>query len=76
MLSWSPAWAQSVPDDAIVPYNFRAPDAVLADLKRRLEQTRWPEGETGSGWEQGPPLAALRGLVDYWRSRYDWRMRA
>jgi pimeloyl-ACP methyl ester carboxylesterase len=71
--AWSSAWAQSVPDDAIVPYNFRAPDAVLADLKRRLEQTRWPEGETGTGWEQGPPLAALRGLVDYWRGGYDWR---
>ena len=72
-LPWSPAWAQSVPDDAVVPYNFRAPDAVLADLKRRLEQTRWPELETASGWGQGPPLAALRGLVDYWRGGYDWR---
>jgi hypothetical protein len=29
--------------------------------------------ETGSGWDQGVPLAALRALVEYWRSNYDWR---
>jgi hypothetical protein len=43
--SW-PAWAQSS-DDAITPFTFRASDAVLADLKRRLDQARWPERETG-----------------------------
>jgi pimeloyl-ACP methyl ester carboxylesterase len=72
-LSGSNASAQSIPDDTIVPFTFRAPDAVLADLKRRLELTRWPERETGTGWEQGPPIAALRSLVDHWRSDYDWR---
>jgi epoxide hydrolase len=69
--SW-PAWAQSS-DDAIVPFTFRASDAVLADLKRRLDQARWPEREIGEGWDQGVPLAALQGLIDYWRTRYDWR---
>jgi hypothetical protein len=42
-----PAWAQSS-DDAIVPFTFRASDAVLADLKRRLDQARWPERESPS----------------------------
>jgi pimeloyl-ACP methyl ester carboxylesterase len=71
-----PAWsmsAQTAASDPIVPFTFRATDAALMDLKRRLDQTRWPERETGAGWEQGPPLAALRDLVDYWRARYDWR---
>src|SRR5262245_40911213 len=67
------AWAQSVSEDAITPFNFRASDTALADLKRRLGQTRWPERETGAAWEQGPPLTALRDLVDYWRAGYDWR---
>jgi pimeloyl-ACP methyl ester carboxylesterase len=60
------------PDDSIVPFQYRATDAALEDLQRRLDQTRWPERETSSGWDQGVPLAALRTLVDYWRSSYNW----
>src|SRR5262249_41369692 len=67
------ASAQSVSEETTVPFSFRASDAALTDLKRRLDQARLPEHETGVGWEQGPPLAALRDLVDYWRSGYDWR---
>jgi pimeloyl-ACP methyl ester carboxylesterase len=67
------AQAQTVSGDAPMPFNFRASDAALLDLKRRLDATRWPERETGSGWDQGPPLAALRELVDHWRGGYDWR---
>jgi pimeloyl-ACP methyl ester carboxylesterase len=60
-------------EEAIVPFNYRASDEALADLQRRLEQARWPERETGAGWEQGPPLAKLKDLVAYWRTAYDWR---
>jgi epoxide hydrolase len=67
------AWAQTVSEDAITPFTFRASDTALADLTRRLDQTRWPERDTGTAWEQGPPLTALRNLVDYWRAGYDWR---
>jgi pimeloyl-ACP methyl ester carboxylesterase len=73
------AWMLRVPaanaasDDAVMPFAFRASDEMLADLKHRLGQTRWPERETGAGWEQGPPLAVLQKVVDYWRGGYDWR---
>jgi epoxide hydrolase len=60
-------------DDTVVPFSFRASDEALGDLRRRLEQTRWPERETQAGWDQGPPLAKLQDLVAYWRTRYDWR---
>jgi pimeloyl-ACP methyl ester carboxylesterase len=59
--------------DTITRFEFQASDAMLMDLKRRLDQTRWPEGETEAGWGQGPPLAVLRSLVEYWRGGYDWR---
>jgi len=59
--------------DALTPFTYRAPQSALDDLKRRLDQTRWPERETGAGWDQGVPLAALHDLVDYWGTRYDWR---
>jgi pimeloyl-ACP methyl ester carboxylesterase len=65
--------AKSATDDALTPFSFGASDAALMDLKRRLEQTRWPERETGIGWEQGPPLAKVRQLVEYWRGGYSWR---
>ena len=70
-----PSWASQaqLPNDSLVPFRYRATDEALADLKHRLEGARWPERETGSGWDQGVPLAALRGLVEYWRSGYDWR---
>src|SRR5713101_3022963 len=60
-------------DNAIVPFSYRASDEALADLRRRLEQTRWPESETGTGWEQGPPLSTLKQLVYYWRAGYNWQ---
>lgn len=67
-----PTWAQ-VSNGGIAPFTYRTPDAALADLQRRLDDTRWPDRETGVGWEQGPPLAALQALVAYWRTSYDWR---
>jgi epoxide hydrolase len=60
-------------DESIVPFQYRASDNSLDDLKRRLNQTRWPERETSSGWEQGVPLDALQRLVKHWRTVYDWR---
>jgi pimeloyl-ACP methyl ester carboxylesterase len=70
-----PSWASKaqLSNESLVPFRYRATDEALADLKHRLEETRWPEHETGSGWDQGVPLTALRGLVEYWRSGYDWR---
>lgn len=59
--------------EEIVPFTYRASDAALVDLKRRLGATRWPDRETGKGWDQGPPLDRMRMLVDYWRGSYDWR---
>ena len=57
----------------MVPFSYRATDAALAELKRRLGQARWPEPATELGWQQGPPLAKLRDLIAYWRGDYDWR---
>lgn len=50
-------------------------DAVLDDLRRRLEQTRWPRAETVDDWTQGIPLAVTRDLCGYWATGYRWRER-
>jgi len=67
------AQAAEAGSNSFVPFTFRASDEALADLRRRIDQTRWPESETGAGWEQGPPLARLQRFIAYWRTNYDWR---
>jgi len=55
------------------PYKVAVPDDVLRDLRERLARTRWPAEITDSGWEYGANLAYVKELVEYWRTRYDWR---
>ncbi|QPB18859.1 alpha/beta fold hydrolase [Rhizobium sp. 007] len=59
--------------DAVIPFRVHVPDADLADLKRRLAATRWPDKETVADQSQGAQLAKLQELVRYWGSDYDWR---
>ena len=55
------------------PFELAVPDAVLDDLRARLEATRWPDAIPASGWEYGTDLDFLRELVAYWARDYDWR---
>src|ERR1700710_2226991 len=59
--------------DAITPFTLSLDQAVLDDLDRRLDATRWPEEETVSDWTQGAPLARVQALCAHWRDGYDWR---
>jgi pimeloyl-ACP methyl ester carboxylesterase len=58
------------------PFEIVINDADLADLKRRLADTRWPEPEPVDDWSQGVPLAYIQNLCDYWANSYDWPQRA
>ncbi|MCV9961896.1 epoxide hydrolase 1 [Pararhizobium sp. BT-229] len=58
---------------AIRPFRVHVPDADLADLKRRLAATRWPDQETVTDASQGAQLAKLQELVRHWGTDYDWR---
>jgi epoxide hydrolase len=62
-------------DDAIRPFTIAVGDDVLADLRRRLDATRWPDRELVDDWSQGTPLAYVRDVCDYWAHEYDWRAR-
>jgi pimeloyl-ACP methyl ester carboxylesterase len=57
----------------VIPFRIEIPEAELADLRRRLRQTRWPEREPVADWSQGVPLDYLRELCDYWADGYNWR---
>jgi len=41
--------------EAIRPFRVHFPDEALADLKRRIAATRWPERETVADQSQGVP---------------------
>jgi pimeloyl-ACP methyl ester carboxylesterase len=56
-------------------FRVQVPDAVLEDLGRRLEHTRYPAPIPDAGWDYGTDDAYLRDLVAYWRHGYDWRAR-
>ena len=57
----------------IRPFQIDIPASALADLKLRLELTRFPERETPADWTQGVPLAYMQEIRDYWTNDYDWR---
>jgi pimeloyl-ACP methyl ester carboxylesterase len=58
---------------SIRPFRVHVPDSDLADLRRRIGATRWPDKETVADASQGAQLAKLQELVRYWGTRYDWR---
>jgi pimeloyl-ACP methyl ester carboxylesterase len=60
-------------DTAVHPFTIRVPDSVLADLKGRLRNPRYPDALQGDGWTYGTDIAYLKPLVSYWRDRFDWR---
>ena len=60
-------------DSTIRPFHIDVPEEELADLRRRIAATRWPEKETVDDRSQGPQLATMRALADYWATEYDWR---
>ena len=57
------------------PFRIAVDEAVLADLRYRLQHTRWPEAEPVDDWRQGVPRAWLQALCRYWAEGYDWRAR-
>jgi pimeloyl-ACP methyl ester carboxylesterase len=66
--------AQEKSDDSIAvrPFEVGFPEAELAELRRRINATRWPERETVSDDSQGARLAMMQELARYWGTDYDW----
>ena len=60
-------------DPSIRPFRINVPDQALADLRRRILATKWPEKETVTDQSQGVPLAMTQELARYWATDYDWR---
>ena len=54
-------------------FSLQVPDAAIADLRARLERTRFPDQAPGEPWAYGTDLGTMQDLVAYWRDGFDWR---
>lgn len=55
------------------PLVLQVPERELDDLRHRLANTRWPAEIDGAGWDYGTVQGFLKGVLDHWLHRYDWR---
>jgi pimeloyl-ACP methyl ester carboxylesterase len=60
-------------DTSVRPFTIHVPEAELANLRKRIADTRWPDRETVGDTSQGVQLATVQALLKYWGSGYDWR---
>ena len=58
---------------AIRPFAVNVPEPELADLRKRINATKWPEREAVADRTQGVQLATMQKLARYWGTDYDWR---
>ena len=58
-----PTAAQPSDKAALRPFHFEAREAELAELRRRIEATRWPSRELVSDRSQGVQLTTLQELA-------------
>src|SRR5262249_52423256 len=59
--------------NAIRPFHVNVSEAELTELRRRVNNTKWPERETVADATQGVQLATTQALARYWGTEYDWR---
>jgi pimeloyl-ACP methyl ester carboxylesterase len=69
----SPSREDSATQNAIRPFRVDVPEAEIAEFRRRIASTRFPEQETVGDFSQGVQLAFMRELARYWATEYDWR---
>ena len=60
-------------DQSIRPFQFHAANEALADLRRRIAATNWPESELVNDASQGVQLATMQKLARLWETEHDWR---
>src|SRR5690349_21571920 len=52
--------------DQILPFSYHASEDELADLRRRIGATKWPDREQVADDSQGVQLETMKKLARYW----------
>ncbi len=55
------------------PFLLHVADSAIDDLRERLARTRFPDQAPGEAWAYGTDVSYLQGLVEHWRTGFDWR---
>lgn len=55
------------------PFRIDVSDDTLARIADRVAAYRWFDPPEGDAWQRGMSTPALKDVVDYWRTEYDWR---
>ena len=56
----------------VEPFEVDVEEGTVADLRERLEHTRWPDQLSDAGWDYGMERETLREMCEYWRTEYDF----
>ncbi len=56
----------------VEPFEVALAAETVADLRERLERTRWPDQLPDAGWEYGTERGRLQEVCEYWRTGYDF----
>src|SRR3954447_3649815 len=67
----TPTTSVTAVEQDIRPFTIDVPEGELADLRRRVTATKWPDPEVDSS--QGVALDTIQALAGYWATDYDWR---
>lgn len=60
----------------VTPFKVDVPQAKIDWVMRRLKEVEWPDApQVDDPWAYGTSLAALKDLVNYWTTKYNWRQR-
>ena len=57
--------------ESVRAFTIEVPEEQLADLRSRINATKWPDRETDPS--QGVRLETIQALASYWATDYDWR---
>ena len=58
---------------AVRPFRVDMSEEAIADLRRRIAATRFPDKELVADASQGVQQAILQELTHYWAADHDWR---
>jgi pimeloyl-ACP methyl ester carboxylesterase len=67
------AFSHDLRSDRMRRFRIDVEQGVLDDLRARLDRVRWARLPEHPGWSHGTNPDYLHGLVEHWRTRYDWR---
>ena len=59
-------------EETVRPFEVTVDPDDVSELRRRLDETRWPDQLPDAGWAYGTEREYLRTLCAYWRDEFDW----